>query len=458
MKKAGIIILLLLGSFAGAFTQGVKEKEKPKPLTRILFVFDASQSMYGRWQSDTKFNIASRLFVNILDSLKSLPHLELALRVYGHQKQFPPQDCSDTKLEVPFAPDNVERIKHVLKTIVPKGTTPIAYSLEQSANDFTPCDNCRNIIILITDGLEECSGDPCLVSHDLQKKGIVLKPFIIGIGKDFAASFDCVGTYFDATDEKEFTNALNIVISRALNPTTAQVNLLDDYGKATETNVNMTFYDNVSGKVEYNFVHSFNAKGVPDTLEIDPMLTYDIVVNTIPPVRKDSVKLTPGKHKIIGIETPQGYLAFKTNGNSTIKYLPVLIRKKGSTVTLNVQQFDQVEKYLTGSYDVEVLCLPRIIVKDVVIAQSHTTTVEIPVPGMAVIQRNTNGYGSVYVEDNGQLTWLYNLKDNPQQQENLFLQPGKYRVVFRSKFSNRSEYTTEKSFTVEPAQTVNVKL
>jgi len=458
LKRIGFVAVFVLFLFTGGFGQGQAGNEKPKPMTRILFLFDASQSMYGKWQSDTKFEIASRLFVNILDSLKNVKNLEIALRVYGHQKQFPPQDCNDTKLEVPFAPDNIGRIKHVLKTIVPKGTTPIAFSLEQSANDFPPCDRCRNIIILITDGLEECNGDPCLVSHDLQKKGIILKPFIIGIGKNFSESFDCVGSYFDATSEKEFTRALNVVISRALNPTTAQVNLLDQYGKPTETNVNMTFYDNLSGKIEYNFIHSFNSKGLPDTLEIDPMLTYDIVVNTIPNVRKDSVKLIPGKHRIIAIEAPQGYLAFKTNGNTTIKYLPVMIRKKGERETLNVQQFDQVEKYLTGSYDVEVLCLPRILVKDVVIEQSHTTTVEIPVPGMAVIQRTTNGYGSVYLEDKGQLTWLYNLKDNPQQQENLFLQPGNYRVVFRSKFSNRSEFTTEKSFTVEAGQTVNVKL
>jgi Ca-activated chloride channel homolog len=457
-KWTGIICLILFSACMAGYSQGIAEKARVKPTTRILFVFDASQSMYGRWQSDTKFSIASRLFSGILDSLRNVKNLQIALRVYGHQKPFPPQDCNDSKLEVPFAADNINRIKQVMKTIVPKGTTPIAYSLEQSANDFTPCENCRNIIILITDGLEECSGDPCLVSHDLQKKGIILKPFIIGIGKNFAESFDCVGTYFDATNEKEFTKALNVVISRALNPTTAQVNLLDEYGKPTETNVNMTFYDNLSGKVEYNFIHSFNSKGVPDTLEIDPMLTYDIVVNTIPPVHRDSVKLVPGKHKIIAIDAPQGYLAFKTNGNTTIKYLPVVIRKKGERETLNVQQFDQVEKYLTGSYDVEVLCLPRIQVKNVVIAQSHTTTVEIPVPGMAVIQRTTNGYGSVYTDDNGQLTWLYNLKDNPSQQETLYLEPGKYRVVFRSKFSNRSEFTTEKTFTVEAEQTVNVKL
>jgi Ca-activated chloride channel homolog len=451
------LFLVLLIPLFSLGQQKQAEQEKPKPVTRILFVFDASQSMYGRWQSDTKFNIASRLFVNILDSLKTVKNLELALRVYGHQKPFPPQDCDDSRLEVPFGKDNVPQIKHILKTIYPKGTTPIAFSLEQASKDFTPCANCRNIVILITDGLEECGGDPCLVSHELQKKGIVLKPFIIGIGKDFAQMFDCVGTYFDATNEKEFRNALNVVISRALNPTTAQVNLLDQYGKATETNVNMTFYDNYSGLVKYNFVHSLNNRGVPDTLEIDPLLTYDIEVNTIPPVRKDTVKLTPGKHNIIGIDAPQGYLTFKA-GNGSIKFLPCLVRKKGSNDIINVQQFDQVEKYLTGLYSVDVLVLPRITVKDVKIEQSHTTTVDIPMPGIVVIQKATNGYGSIYTDDPNGLSWVYNLKDNPQGQETLYLQPGKYRAVFRSKFTSKSEYTIEKFFTVDPGQTVNVKL
>ena len=97
-------------------------------------------------------------------------------------------------------------------------------------------------------------------------------------------------------------------------------------------------------------------------------------------------------------------------------------------------------------------------VHDVKIEQSHTTTVDIPLPGIAVIQKSTNGYGSLYLEENNDLTWLYNLKDNPQGQETLFLQPGKYRVVFRSKYSSRSDYTVEKSFSVEPGQTTNVKL
>ncbi len=471
MKRSGIIkkyfgfriwdfalTLMLMTCSSGLFAQGTQEQEKPKPTTRILFVFDASQSMYGRWQSDTKFDLAVRLFSNILDSLRDQSNLELALRMYGNRKSFPPQDCNDTHLEVPFAKDNIFRIKHALKTTTPKGTTPIAYALSQAPKDFPPCDNCRNVVILITDGLEECGGDPCAVSLELQKNGIVLKPFIVGIGKNFKEQFDCVGTYFDASNETEFRNALNVIISQTLNPTSIQVNLLDTDGKPTETNVNMTFYDHPSGMVKYNFIHSLNAKGVPDTLDVDPLVTYDIVAHTIPPVRKDTVKLIPGKHNTVGIDAPQGYLMFKTNGNSTLKYLPCVIRQKGMHETINVQQFDQVEKYITGLYEVEILCLPRILVKDVEIKQSHTTTIETPMPGIMVIQKSTTGFGSLYLEDKNSLVWLYNLRDKDPLQETLYLQPGSYRVVFRSKFSNRSSFTTEKKFIVEPGQTNNVKL
>ncbi len=437
----------------------VKEKEIPKPTTRILFVFDASQSMYGRWQSDMKITIAQKLLSNLLDSLKDLPDLELALRVYGHQKQYPPQDCDDTKLEIPFAKDNTVKIKNKLKALIPKGTTPIASSLELSANDFTPCDNCRNIIVLITDGIEECGGDPCAVSKSLQKRGIMLKPFIIGIGKDFSSAFSCVGSYFDASSEQEFHQALNIVISQALNSTTAQVNLLDTYGNPTETNVNMTFYDNFSGLVKYNFIHTLNNKGLPDTLTLDPLSTYHLVVHTIPPVEFDSISLTPGKHTIIPIDAPQGYLNLKMAGNNSneMKNIKAIVRQGGKMETLNLQSFGETEKYIIGKYDVEVLSLPRLYINDVDIAQSSTTTVEIPQPGIAVIQMSANGYGSVYQEDDNKLKWIYNLTENTIQ-ESLILQPGRYRVVFRTKYTTISAYTVEKSFKVASGTSISVKL
>jgi len=435
------------------------KKESPKVQTRILFIFDASLSMIGEWQSDRKITIARNLLSDMLDSLKYLDNIDVALRVYGHQKNYPPQDCDDTKLEIPFGSDNAfEKIKHKLKTINPKGTTPIARSLEAAGGDFPPCDNCRNIIILITDGLEECDGDPCAVSLALQKQGIVLKPFVIGIGRNFLEEFECIGTYYDAASEDEFRKALNIVISQALNSTSCQVNLLDVYGNPVETDVNMTFYDNFSGRMIYNYMHTLNARGVPDTLTVDALLNYRIQVHTIPPVFIDSLKLIPGQHTTVAADAPQGYLKLKIGTNPKMAQgFNCIIRKHDNMQTLNVQNFTETEKYIVGSYDLEILTMPRIYVENVEINQSKTTTVEIPTPGNCTFEMPAVGFASLYVDNGTELKWVYNLRAQALR-ETLVLQPGYYKVIYRSKFHNKSFYSVEKSFEVISNKSIKVNI
>jgi Ca-activated chloride channel homolog len=104
------------------------------------------------------------------------------------------------------------------------------------------------------------------------------------------------------------------------------------------------------------------------------------------------------------------------------------------------------------------LSLPRIYIDDVEIKQSHTTTIEIPLPGIAVIEKKTNGYGGIYLEDDNELNWVYNFRDNSEQRETIVLQPGTYRAIYRSKFSTKSIFTIEKTFKVESGISVNVKL
>ncbi len=457
IKTTAIAFLLLMA--AGAFAQNQPQiAQKPEPLTRILFIFDASQSMLGRWQSDTKFNIAKRIISEMLDSIANLKNTEFALRVYGHQYQFPPQVCTDTKLEVAFAPGNAAKIKSRLRTLNPRGTTPLAYSLEQSAKDFPLCANCRNIVILITDGMEECSGDPCAVSKMLQKNGIILKPFIIGIGQDFNIAFNCVGTYFDATNEKDFRKALNVVISQALNSTTMQVNLLDESGRPTETDAAMTFTNVATGKVMYNYIHTMNNRGLPDTLVVDPLITYHIDIHTLPPVTIDTLQIIPGKHTIAATDAPQGYLQLKMAGNSNaVKGLQCIVRENGSFQTLNVQNFGDTEKYITGKYDLEVLSLPRLTIDSIDVSQSQTTTIEIPEPGIAVFRKSFNGYGTLLLNDKNKLTRIYELNETLTL-ETLYLQPGSYRIVFRPKNSRATLYTVEQSFIIESGKTTDIQL
>ncbi|MFW5793194.1 MAG: vWA domain-containing protein [Bacteroidota bacterium] len=458
-KKIYIFALIIICFFSLANVQAQKntDPEPEPPLTRILFVFDASQSMYARWQSDMRITIARTLLSELLDSLENTDNLELALRVYGHQKKFPPQDCDDTRLEIPFAPDNASRIRHRLRTITPKGTTPIAMSLEAARHDFTPCDNCRNIIVLITDGIEECGGDPCVVSRALQKDGITLKPFVIGIGRDFKNEFDCVGEYFDATSENEFRESLKIVISQALDNTTAQVNLLDINKKPTESNVPITFYDKMSGKILKNIIHTINVRGNPDTLYyFDPLVTYNMVVHTIPPIHVNDISINAGKHNIIAADAPQGSLSLAVGGRTPMNYYTI-IRKAGENKTLHIQQFSEEVKYLIGKYDLEILSLPRIIIKDVDIKQSHNTKVEIPGPGIAVIRLSAPGFAKLFEEKENELKEVYTFRDGILN-ETLYLQPGRYRVVYRSRASTSTVFTQEKSFNIDSGSTVTVQV
>ena len=64
-------------------------QKKQAPVNRILFIFDASQSMLGRWQSGRKMDIAKDLLSNMVDSLRNIENLEIGLRVYGHKSNFP---------------------------------------------------------------------------------------------------------------------------------------------------------------------------------------------------------------------------------------------------------------------------------------------------------------------------------------------------------------------------------
>lgn len=429
--------------------------------TRILIIFDFSNSMYGLWESDSKINIAKRLVSSMVDSLSREPNVELALRCYGHQKKFPPQDCDDTKLEVPFARDNAWEIKQRLNKLNPSGTTPIARSLEACAKDF-PDNRTRNIVLLITDGKEECSGDPCAISAALQSKGIILRPFIVGVGQldvDIRNSFSCIGNFYDASSENTFKQVLNIIITQVMNTTTCQVNLLDQNGKPLETDVAMSFHDSKTGRLKYNFIHTMNNRGVPDTLRIDHLSTYDITVHTIPEVRKNGVVLNAGKHTIIPIEVPQGTLSFKTGDRSSnlLKDVSCIIRKKGETSTLHVQSFKESTKLITGRYDLELLTLPRTYIKDVAISQSHTTNVQIDEPGTVNFTFGSPSIASILLEEGHQLTWVCNLNDLGQQ-EVLRLQPGRYRVVFRSKHAKETLFTTDKPFTVQPGASQQVIL
>jgi Ca-activated chloride channel family protein len=232
-----------------------------------------------------------------------------------------------------------------------------------------------------------------------------------------------------------------------LNNTSLQVNLLDIHGNPTETNVGMTLYDQHTGAIRYNFIHTMNTKGFPDTLRIDPLATYRLVVHTLPPVMLENMKATPGKHTVVGVDAPQGSLFLKLEGSREYKDLKAIVRQAGKMKTLYAQSFNTTEKYIVGTYDLEVLTLPRMYINDVQIDQSKTTTVEIPKPGIVTVIANNPGISDIYVESDNRLEWIYSLDENLTR-ESLTLQPGKYHAIYRAKNAKESIYTVDREFRV----------
>ncbi len=443
-----LFAFLFISAFSVSFLSSsvfAQRKQIPQT-TRLLFVLDASGSMNSAWEGDTRINIARQILSDMIDSIANVPYVEVAVRVYGHQFNFKQKNCQDSKLEVPFGSRNNDRIRTVLDGLQPKGTTPIAYSLEQATKDF-PNDgkDTRNVIVMITDGIEACDGDPCAISRGLQEKGVFLKPFIVGMGIEpkYAQGFDCMGRFFNAKTSRQFKGFLQEVVKQTLGKTTVTVELLDEKKQPKEANVHMAFVNQVTQKARYNLVHFRDKGGKTDELDIDAIPTYDLIVYTTPPIVQKNVEIIGGRHNVIKVMTPQGKLNIDQKGS--LDYSTghsAIVQQKGSREILVNQQVNEPHNYLIGNYRVEVLTRPTTIFENVQINQGRTTNLKVASPGVVTILNKLSGYGSIYViNKDGSEEWVMNLPEKGIPRTNFALQPGRYRFVFRSSEANDSSYS-----------------
>jgi Mg-chelatase subunit ChlD len=179
----------------------------------VEIVVDASRSMWGRMDGEPKMVLAREILQDV--SYWFPEDLELALRAYGNSSPSDDNDCADSTLLVPFGEENRESIRRSIPGLRPLGQTPIAYALNQAARDFGPLQDDR-ALVLVTDGIESCGGDPVQAARELREQGIMVHLIGFGLGNgadEDAASLRAIadasrGRYVTAGSAEELKDAL----------------------------------------------------------------------------------------------------------------------------------------------------------------------------------------------------------------------------------------------------------
>ncbi|MBK8189410.1 MAG: VWA domain-containing protein [Vampirovibrionales bacterium] len=146
----------------------------------VMIILDASYSMTERLaDGESKMMAAKRTLWSLLRQLP--PNVNVGLRVYGtSQNSF--TACRATQVLAPIAAGNRSAIANQIIPVQPVGVTPITYTLQRSlAEDFVGLSG-RKRIILVSDGLENCSADPCQVAVAMARGGVDVKIDVVGFG------------------------------------------------------------------------------------------------------------------------------------------------------------------------------------------------------------------------------------------------------------------------------------
>jgi Ca-activated chloride channel family protein len=174
-----------------------------------MIVLDASGSMAGQLSGKPKIATARDTLTSVLTDTPE--KLALGLLAYGHRQK---ASCSDIEVLVPPATGSSRAILNAAKNVVPRGKAPLAASIEQAAQELNYQEQ-KATIIVVTDGADNCTGDPCAIAGDLKSTGADFTIHVIGFGLKEAdkQAVACLaditgGLYLDAGDQAGLSAAL----------------------------------------------------------------------------------------------------------------------------------------------------------------------------------------------------------------------------------------------------------
>ncbi|MBT8255746.1 MAG: VWA domain-containing protein [Bacteroidia bacterium] len=377
MKKLTILICALLCTFQS----NGQQNEAPSP---IIFIYDASGSMWGQMEGKTKVEIATSVLSTAVNNLPE--NQKVGLVAYGHRKK---GDCKDVQTLVPMSNSSKRTVTSALKNIKPLGRTPLAYSAELVIGDLRSSKN-KATVILITDGIESCDGDICKVVAAAKAEGIDFKLHIVGFGlkEGETEQLRCAakagdGNYYDASNAGGLGEVLNEVTEQTIDKPAG----------------NVSFYATKNGQPVDAWIQAFDviAKRKPISVR-----TYKDTASVFLPPSTYNVEARPLEGSDVGSVTLEGVTSYEDKVvHRTISFdggtFNITITNNGEGWDSTVKVLDQSGKTIgasrtygkpvdievsPGVYDIEVQALrmkgleTQFIFEDVSLNAGATTTRE----------------------------------------------------------------------------------
>ena len=249
----------------------------------LLIVLDHTGSMSETVGGEVKLDIAKSVISDLLDDLPLGG--KVGFREFA--------GCDSSSLLVPLEPlNNVDAFKAKVTALTAYGATPIDYTLRQVPGDFTGTGGTK-LVLLITDGMETCDGDPVKAAQDLLAAGYDLRINVVGfdIGLQSAARDQLMaiaqatgGVFLEASSREELRQALSLVAP-----------------------FSYSVYDS-SGSLVYT---GRLGEATQPTL---PAGTYRVVINTNPPYVLENVVLSNQRTTVVSVEQQDGGVTAKVGG------------------------------------------------------------------------------------------------------------------------------------------------
>ncbi|MGH3097249.1 MAG: VWA domain-containing protein [Streptosporangiales bacterium] len=154
--------------------------------TSTMIILDSSGSMAARTKDgQTRMAAAKKAVRGYVQNAPGSAE-RLGLMVYGqvgsNSKADKAKSCKGIKTLESIGDLNRHNVGRNLKRFEPTGWTPLAGSLRAAAKEFDGQKSRVNRIVVVTDGIEECGGNPKAQSRKLNRSGFNVQIDVVGLG------------------------------------------------------------------------------------------------------------------------------------------------------------------------------------------------------------------------------------------------------------------------------------